>query len=380
MKVPLLDLKAQYATVREEVERAVAAVFDEQHFVLGPIVSRFEREMEAYTGARHAIGVASGSDALLLALQALEIGPGDTVVTSPFTFFAPAGAVARVGATLRFADIDPETFNLDPEGVARVLDATTTGRRVILPVHLYGRLAAMDELARAAERFDAVLVEDAAQAVGAREKTGRRRMAGTIGRLGALSFFPSKNLGGAGDGGMVLTDDDGLAERLRMLRVHGAGSHRYLHERIGLNSRLDALQAAVLSVKLRRLDDWNARRRERAARYALRFEEAGLTPGKVRTPEISGEDHVVHQYVIRAEKRDALREALGRANVETQIYYPLALHQQPCFATLGYRNGDFPVCERATTECVALPIYPELRDEQIDHVVASAHAFYRAAG
>jgi dTDP-4-amino-4,6-dideoxygalactose transaminase len=379
MRVPLLDLKAQYETLRPEIEQAVGALFADQHFVLGPAVERFEREMQAYTGARHAIGVASGSDALLLALMALEIGPGDAVVTTPFTFFATAGSIARTGARPVFADIDPQTFNLSPGAAADALGrAAREARRVVLmPVHLYGRLAPMDALSRVAAEHRATIIEDAAQAIGARsDAADGRRMAGTFGTFGALSFFPSKNLGAAGDAGMVLCAEDPGAERIRLLRTHGS-TQRYVHERVGVNSRLDALQAAVLSVKLAYLERWNQARRERAAAYSRRFREASLAPGPIRVPDEAGEAHVFHQYVVRAERRDALREALRLAGVETQVYYPVPLHRQPCFESLGLRDGQFPEAERASLECLALPIYPELGDDELDHVVATAGKFYR---
>ena len=382
MRVPLLDLRAQYETIRHDAERAVAQVFADQQFVLGPTVERFEAEMRAYTGTRHAIGVASGSDALLLALMALEIGPEDAVVTTPFTFFATAGSITRTGAHLVFADIDPETFNLAPAAVAAALAETARSARltVLMPVHLYGRVAPMAALSRIAAEHGATIVEDAAQAVGARGRTGEGamvRMAGTFGLFGALSFFPSKNLGAAGDAGMVLCADDRMAERVRMLRTHG-GVQRYVHERVGVNSRLDALQAALLSVKLPHLERWNAARRERAAAYSRRFREAGLEPRWIRLPQDAGEEHVFHQYVLRADRRDELRAALGEAGVETQVYYPIPLHRQPCFAPLGFRAGQFPEAERASRECLALPIYPELTDEQLDHVVETVAAFYRS--
>jgi dTDP-4-amino-4,6-dideoxygalactose transaminase len=381
MKVPLLDLRAQYETIRHDAERAVARVFADQQFVLGTTVERFEADMKAYTGARHAIGVASGSDALLLALMALEIGPHDAVVTTPFSFFATAGSIVRTGARLVFADIDPETFNLAPGAVAAALaDTVRAVRRVVLmPVHLYGRLAPMAALSTIAAEHGATIVEDAAQAIGARghAETGEAmRMAGTFGQFGALSFFPSKNLGAAGDAGMVLCGDDRMAERVRVLRTHG-GVGRYVHEWVGVNSRLDALQAAVLAVKLPHLERWNAARRERAAAYSRRFCEAGLGSRWIRLPQDAGEENVFHQYVLRAERRDELRAALAEAGVETQVYYPVPLHRQPCFAPLGFRAGQFPEAERASRECLALPIYAELEDEQIDHVVETVATFYR---
>jgi dTDP-4-amino-4,6-dideoxygalactose transaminase len=377
MKVPLLDLKAQYQTIRADAERAVAEVFAGQHFVLGPAVERFEAEMKRYTGAAHAIGVASGSDALLLALMALDVGPEDAVVTTPFTFFATAGSIVRTGARLCFADIDPQSFNIAPAAAAAALaEASRAARRtVLMPVHLYGRMASMDELSAIAARHGAAIVEDAAQAVGARSGG---RMAGTLGAFGALSFFPSKNLGAGGDAGMVLANDDDLAARLRMLRTHGS-VRRYFHERVGINSRLDALQAALLSVKLPHLERWNEARRGRAAAYSRRFGEAGIAGGSVVVPERGGDEHVFHQYVIRVERRDELREHLTRAGVETQVYYPVPLHRQPCFARLGFRAGQFPHAEQASRECLALPIYPELSDDQLEYVVDTITAFYRGA-
>jgi dTDP-4-amino-4,6-dideoxygalactose transaminase len=381
VRVPLLDLKAQFATLRAGIEEAVARVFAEQHFILGATVEKFEQEMKAYTGAAHAIGVASGSDALLLALMALEVGPEDVVITTPFTFFATGGSIARSGARVSFADIDPQTFNLAPESTAAALDESSRRARrlVLMPVHLYGRLAPMADLATLAAEHEAAIVEDAAQAVGARAATPRGvRMAGTFGLFGALSFFPSKNLGAAGDAGMVLCAEEEMANRARLLRNHGS-ARRYVHDRVGMNSRLDALQAAVLSVKLAHLDGWNRARRERAAAYHRRFRDAGLDGAAIRVPQEAGDEHVFHQYVIRADRRDELRDALARAGVETQVYYPVPLHHQPCFAGLGFRDGQFPHAERACRECLALPIYPELSDDQIGYVVETAAAFYGRA-
>ena len=378
MNVPLLDLGAQYETIRGDVERAVAAVFADQKFILGPPVERFEREMKTYTGAAGAVGLASGSDALLVALMALDVGAEDTVVTTPFTFFATAGSIVRTGAKLAFADIDPRTFNIDPSAATAALDEVRrrSRRMVLMPVHLYGRLAPMDALLRAAADCEAAVVEDAAQAVGARAAfVGAERQAGTFGAFGALSFFPSKNLGAAGDAGMLLCGSDDLTDRVRTLRNHG-GRARYVHERVGVNSRLDSLQAAVLSVKLAHLDRWNAARRAKAAGYRARFEAAGLVPNLVMPPEEPGESHVFHQYVIRAERRDALRDAMAKAGVASQVYYPVPLHRQQCFESLGFRAGQFPEAERACAECLALPIYPELSDAQQDRVVDVIAAFY----
>ena len=379
MKVPLLDLGAQYEAIRDDVERAVAAVFGGQQFILGPAVERFEREMKAYSGAAGAVGLASGSDALLVALMALDVGPEDTVVTTPFTFFATAGSIARTGAKLAFADIDPRTFNLDPEAAAVALtDARRRSRRVVLmPVHIYGRLAPMGALVRAAAKHDAPIVEDAAQAVGARaEMDGTVRQAGTFGISGALSFFPSKNLGAAGDAGMLLCGSDEMTERVRVIRNHGSRT-RYYHDLVGVNSRLDSLQAALLSVKLPHLDSWNAARRAKAAGYRARFEAASLVPRPIVVPEEPGESHVFHQYVIRAERRDELRDAMAKEGVASQVYYPVPLHRQRCFEPLGFRAGEFPESERACSECLALPIYPELSEAQQDRVVDVIAAFYR---
>ena len=376
MKIPLLDLGAQYATIREEIEAAVSGVLESQQFVLGSVVESFETEMASYTGVSHAVGCASGSDALLLSLMALGIGPSDAVVTSPFTFFATASAITRLGARAVFADVDPETLNVTPSSLATAMDGVRADvdRWTILPVHLFGRLADMEGILAMAREREATVVEDAAQAVGARDKGGRQ--AGTLGDTGTLSFFPSKNLGGAGDGGMVLAGDDDLADRVRMLRVHGSREQCF-HEVVGINSRLDAIQAAILSVKLRRLDEWNASRRRVAESYGEAFREAGLAPGTVAMPAAGDAGHVYHQYVIRVSRRDALREALDATGISTQVYYPLSLHEQECFRFLGYRTGDFPEAERAAAEVLALPIYPELREDKILAVVAAIADFYR---
>ncbi len=377
MKVPLLDLRAQFASIRGEIEHAVGEVFAEQGFVLGPRVERLERDMRSYTGAGFAIGCASGSDALLLALMALGIGPGDTIVTTSFSFFATVSAPVRLGARVVFADIDPATFNLSAATIeAALARRRPSGRLVILPVHIYGRAAPMEEILRLAKRLDAPIVEDAAQSIGAfAEVGGASIMTGAIGELGALSFFPSKNLGGAGDGGMVLARTQELGDAVAMLRVHGSRI-RYEHERVGINSRLDALQAAVLSVKLRHLDRWNAARRERAAAYRERFRAAGLAPGPIVLPDDAGKSHVWHQFVVRAARRDELRAALLEAGVETQVYYPIPLHVQACFADQGCPAGELPECERAAREVLALPIYPELGDDALDHVVDAVSRFY----
>jgi len=368
--VPLLDLKAQYAAIRGEVRAALEPVLESQHFILGPEVEALEAELAAYCGCRFAVGVSSGTDALLLALMALEIGPGDEVITSPFTFFATAGCIHRVGARPVFADIEPEGFNLDP---ARVAAAVTAKTRAIIPVHLFGQCAEMDAISEVAGRHKLAVIEDAAQAIGA-EYRGRR--AGAMGAAGCFSFFPSKNLGGFGDGGMVTTGDPGLAARLRVLRNHGA-EPKYYHKLIGGNFRLDALQAAVLRVKLRHLEAWSAARQENAARYR-RLLAAAAPAGKVRLPpELPGRRHIYNQFCIRVERRDALRAHLAARKVGHEVYYPVPLHLQECFAGLGYKPGSLPESERAAAEALALPIYPELTAAQQQYVVASIAGFFR---
>lgn len=376
MPVPLLDLRAQYAAIRDEVRAAVDAVFESQRFVLGPEVEALEAELAAYSGAAHAVAVSSGTDALLLALMALDVGPGDEVVTTPFSFFATASAIHRVGATPIFADIDPATYNVDPEALeATVRDRLGRGGRVraLLPVHLFGLPADMAPIEALAARHGLAVVEDAAQAVGAEYvgPGGRRRRAGAMGAVGCLSFFPSKNLGGAGDGGLCLTGDERLAERLRALRVHGSRV-RYVHEEVGINGRLDALQAAVLRVKLRHLERWHEARRRNAARYRRLFREAGLAApdGPVVLP-VEGEPHrhVYNQFVVRVPRRDEVVTRLRQAGIGCEVYYPVPLHRQPCFAHLGYPEGAFPESERAAREVLALPIYPELTEDQQVEVV-----------
>ncbi|HZI20748.1 MAG TPA: DegT/DnrJ/EryC1/StrS family aminotransferase [Pyrinomonadaceae bacterium] len=370
-QVPLLDLRRQHEALRGEIMAALARVVDTQQFVLGEDVSALEAELAALSGTRHAVGCASGSDALMLALMALDIRPGDEVLTTPFSFFATAGAVARLGAVPRFADIEPRTYNLDPSLLER---AVTPRTRALLPVHLYGQPADADAVNEVAARRGLPIVEDAAQAIGAEDR-GRR--AGSLGRVGCFSFYPTKNLGGAGDGGMLVTDDDELAARLRRLRVHG-GETEYVHREVGVNSRLDSFQAAVLRVKLPHLEGWSARRREHAARYTRLLAEAGLD-GTV-TPPFVREDatHIFHQYVVRvpAARRDPLMAHLRARGVGTKIYYPVPLHLQECFAHLGYREGDFPEAERAARETLALPMFPELTAEEQEYVVEALAEFF----
>lgn len=359
MKVPLLDLQAQFRTIEQPLRQAIDEVLTTQRFILGPPVEGLEREIADYVGARHAIGVSSGTDALLCSLMAAGIGSGDEVITSTFTFFATAGSIARTGARPVFVDIRPDTYNLDPAAVERAITPRT---RAIIPVHLFGQCADMDPIMELARRHDLLVVEDAAQSIGARH---HGRAAGTMGHLGCFSFFPSKNLGGFGDGGMIVTNDDDLADRCRLLRVHGSRP-KYWHHVIGGNFRLDALQAAVLRVKLRYLDGWHEARRRHAALYDSLFAGSG-----VGTPVVAdGNISVFNQYVIRVAQRDSLREWLASRGVGSEVYYPVPLHLQPCFAALGGREGDCPVAEAAAREVLALPVYPELTDEQIRYVAS----------
>jgi dTDP-4-amino-4,6-dideoxygalactose transaminase len=371
MKVPLLDLQAQYAPLRDELRAAALRVMDSQQFILGPDVPALEREVAAYTGARHAISCASGSDALLLALMALDIKADDEVITTPFSFFATAAAIARVGARPVFVDINPLDYNVD---VSKIEASVNEHTRAIMPVHLYGQCAEMSALMDVSERYDIPVIEDAAQAIGAGDGG---RQAGTMGAIGCISFYPSKNLGGAGDGGLVTANDDALAERLRILRVHGSAT-KYYHSLIGINSRLDSLQAAILRVKLPHLDDWSKGRASNAERYNHLFADAGLTE-EIGLPAVRGNArHIFNQYIIRAgERRDALVEHLKRNEIGTDIYYPVPLHLQECFRYLGYREGDFPEAERAARETIALPIYPELTFEQQSYVVETIREFMR---
>ncbi len=371
MPVPALDLKAQYSSIRDEIDEAVRRVIEGQYFILGPEVAGFEAEAAEYCRARHAVGCASGSDALLLPLMALGIGPGDEVVTSPYSFFATAGAIWRTGAKPVFVDIDPITYNIDP---ARVEAAVTARTRAIIPVHLYGQAADLGPINAIAAAHGLSVIEDAAQAIGA-EYHGRR--AGTLGHAAAFSFYPSKNLGGFGDAGMVTADDPDLAKRVARLRVHGM-EPKYHHHEVGFNSRLDALQAAVLRVKLRHLDAWTDARRAVASLYAGLFAEEGLDGLATLPAEAPGYRHVYNQYVIRvpSEARDPLRSHLAGRKVGTEIYYPIPLHLQPCFASLGHAPGDFPEAELAAAETIALPMYPELTEAALRHVVGSIAAFF----
>ena len=362
MKVPLLDLTAQYASIRGGIEVALAPVVASQRFILGPEVEACEEAVAGYSGCRYGIGVSSGTDALLVTLMAEGIGPGDEVITTPYSFFATAGVIARVGATPVFADIDPVTLNIDPDRIAACVTART---RAIIPVHIFGQMAEMVPIMEIAESHGLVVIEDAAQAIGA-EHGGRR--AGSTGHYGCFSFFPSKNLGCFGDGGMVVTNDAARADRVRALRVHGEVI-KYHHRVVGGNFRLDALQAAVVRAKLPHLDGWSEARRANAARYGRLLREfARQHPRLLRLPATVTDRHVFNQYVVRVTGRDLVRDRLTAAGIGTAIYYPLPLHLQECFSELEYASGDLPESERAAEHALALPVYPELADTQIDHV------------
>ncbi len=387
MQVPLLDLKAQYAGIRGEVCSAVDRVLESQRFILGPNVDALEKEIARFCSVSYAVGLASGTDALLLSLRAVGVGPGSAVVTVPFTFFATAGAIVNLGARPLFVDIEEAGFNMDPGCLSSFLQNEcsfnlTTRRlvhkasnmeiRAILPVHLYGQCADMREILETAERYRLPVVEDSCQALGAKYEG---RAAGAIGTCGCISFFPSKNLGGAGDGGMVVTDSEALASRIRLLRTHG-GVRKYYHSEVGYNSRLDELQAAILRVKLGHLKEWNDGRRQNAAAYETEFRAAGLL-AHVRTPVVlPGRDHIYHQYVIRCQRRDELKAYLAMKEIGSEIYYPVSLHEQECFSYLGYRPSDFPRAGRAAQETLALPVYAELSAEQRSYVVSSIAEFY----
>lgn len=363
--VPLIDLVDQYHTIRPEIQEAVNRVFERQTFVLGEEVEKFEADIAQYVDARHAIGCASGTDALLLALMALGVGPGDEVITTPYSFFATASCIVRAGARPVFVDIDPVTYNLKPEAVEAAITRKT---RAIIPVHLYGQCAEMDPIWRTAVHHHLAVIEDAAQAIGAGY---HGRQAGVLGTMGCFSFFPTKNLGGAGDGGLITTDDRDLANRLKRLRVHGDFGG-YNHLEVGLNSRLDALQAAVLAVKLRHLDDWSNARRENAARYETLFAEAGLCDRLGLPVQQSSHHHVFNQYVVRVKdgRRDEVLTALKKQGIGCAIYYPRPLHLQECFSNLQYRAGQLPEAERAAAETIALPIFAELGEDRQRRVVA----------
>ncbi|HEY5220286.1 MAG TPA: DegT/DnrJ/EryC1/StrS family aminotransferase [Gemmatimonadaceae bacterium] len=370
MPVPLLDLRAQHATIKNDVVKSLLELVDSQQFILGAPVERLEREVAELSHMPFAVGCASGTDALLLALRALDIGPGDEVITTPFTFFATAGTIHNVGATPVFVDIDPATFNISVDAVSAAISPRT---KAIVPVDLFGQMAPLEEIAGIARGIP--VIEDAAQTIGARRMIdGEWRMAGEVSTIGTFSFFPSKNLGGYGDGGMMVTRDAKLAERLKRLRMHG-GSRQYYHDEVGYNSRLDSLQAAVLSAKLPHLAGWSAKRRENAAYYTNAL--AGVSG--VNSPVIDrANESIFNQYTLRCERRDALQAHLKTRGIGTAIYYPLPLHLQPCFAYLGYQAGACPESERAAAEVLSLPIYPELTRAQLDEVVAGVQSFYQS--
>ena len=394
MRVPLLDLSEQYRTLAEPIRQEFDEILRTQSFILGPKVEELERALAEYCGAKHAIGVSSGTDALLEILMALGIGLGDAVITTAYTFFATAGCIARVGATPVFVDIDLATFNLSPAAVARFLESCprnasgqlvdSAGRivRAIIPVHLFGLCCEMDAINRLAEQYQLMVIEDAAQAIGAEypAKDGGARKAGTMSAAGSFSFYPSKNLGAAGDAGLIICDDDELAERFRIYRQHGM-EPRYFHHVIGGNFRLDAIQAAILKIKLPHLDDWSAARRKVADSYRTEFTKRDLT-GRLTLPAEPYRErnltnhHIYHQYVIRTPQRDALQKYLDARGIGNAIYYPLGLHEQKCFAALGYRAGDLPETERAARETLALPIYPEFTPEMQRAVVDTVEEFF----
>jgi dTDP-4-amino-4,6-dideoxygalactose transaminase len=371
MKVPLLDLKLQYRQIQSEVKASLDEVMESQYFILGPKVKELEEKIARYTNTKYAVGVSSGTDALLIALMALKVGQGDEVITSPFSFFATAGVIHRLGAKPVFVDIEPDTFNLNPQLLReRITDRT----RAILPVHLYGQCADMDPLNEIAAEFKIPVIEDAAQAIGSEYRGGRR--AGSLGTAGCFSFFPSKNLGGYGDGGMVTTNSEQLHERLLMSRVHGA-KPKYYHQIVGGNFRLDAIQAAILMVKLQYLDSWTEKRQRNAGLYTKLFHDHDLMKF-VTLPVIrEGYRHIFNQFVIRVQARDEIRDFLKGKDIGTEIYYPVPFHLQKCFSYLGYREGDFPESERAAGEVLAIPIYPELSAEQQEYVVAAIKEFYQ---
>lgn len=370
--VPLLDLKAQYQSLRDEIRPAIDRVIESQHFILGPEVEALEKEVAIYSECAFGVGVSSGTDALLAALMAIDVGPGDEVITTPYSFFATAGAIVRLGARPVFVDIDPTTYNLDPN---KVEDAITERTRAIIPVHLYGQMAEMNQILELSRRHNLYIIEDAAQAIGA-EYNGSR--AGSLGQIGCFSFFPSKNLGGFGDGGMITAHDPDLTNRLRLLRNHGY-QPKYYNKIVGGNFRLDAIQAAVLRVKLKYLDQWTEARQRNAAIYRRLFEEAGLTAdsGVILPTETPNCRHIYNQFVIRSQHRDRLIKYLKECSIGSEIYYPVPLHLQECFKNLGYKAGAFPESEGAAAETLALPIYPELTIEMITTVVDVITKFYQ---
>ena len=374
MNVPMLDLVAQYHAIKDEVLPAMMKVIETQQFIMGAWVPQLEAEVARLSHARHGIGCASGTDALLLPLKALNLKPGDEVITTPFTFFATAGTIHNAGGTPVFVDIQPDTFNIDPAAVKRAITPRT---RAIMPVHLYGQMADMLELMQIGRSKGVKVIEDAAQAIGARRKIdGEWRMAGELGWVTGYSFFPSKNLGAWGDAGMMVTSDDAVAERLKKLRLHG-GAKQYHHDEVGTNSRLDSLQAAILLAKLPHLAAWSAQRREHAAYYTKALADVR----QVKPPVVDlANEHIFHQYTLRAERRDELAAHLKKEGIGHAVYYPVPLHRQPCFAHLGYKDGSLPQAEQAAREAISLPIYPELTRTQVDRVIDAIRGFYRCSG
>jgi len=373
MKVPLLDLKLQYSEIKNEIKSAIDEVMDSQYFILGPKVEELENEISRYCGVKYAVGVSSGTDALLISLMSLDIKPDDIVITTPYSFFATAGVIVRLGAKPVFVDIEPNTYNLDPDKLEEVLKKQPKYKsKCIIPVHLYGQCADMDRISAQARKYNVKIIEDAAQSIGAKDK---EKSSGTMGDMGCFSFFPSKNLGCFGDGGMVITNNENLAEKIKILRVHGS-KPKYYHSLVGGNFRLDALQAAVLIVKLKYLADWTKKRQQNASTYNQLFEKNKLV-GLVRVPFVSPENfHIYNQYIIRVQRRDELLKFLKEQDIGTEIYYPVPFHLQPCFSPLGYREGDFPEAEKASKETMAIPIYPELTVEQQEYVVMKIKEFY----
>ncbi len=393
MKVPLLDLKPQYKSLKKELDEALLKTAESQYFILGPEVEKMEKAFCEYLNAKAAVGVSSGTDALLIALMAIDLQPGDEVIVPTYSFFATAGVVSRLNATPVFAEIDPVTFNLNPKGLEKKITSKT---KAIIPVHLYGQSCEMDEIMVIAKKHNLKVIEDAAQAIGVQYKDGKH--VGTIGDMGCYSFFPSKNLGCFGDGGLVVTNNEELGKKLKILRNHGA-EPKYFHKIIGGNFRIDAIQAAVLNVKLPHLDEWSEQRRKNAATYTKYFIEAGLAeetgctsydnknkvllPKAVYQPQTTDHKpqttnyHIFNQFIIRVEKRDELRKFLAENDVATEVYYPVPFHMQECFSDLGYKEGDFPAAESAANTSIALPIYPELSDEQQKYVVDKIAEFVK---